>query len=378
MGFLATIIATWKHRLIDSRIDQSKPLDKTGIIRFGLITLAAMTTLAPTAAPAQAKQDMHVDDFARVEYISQPTFDAAGERVAYVLSKKKPDKDERYDEIWISDWASGKSQQLTNTRENDESQPRFSADGRYLYFLSDETVKQHQAKPKASSTGAEDSAEDEDDAQTQLWRQDIDSGARKPITAVKGGISDYALSPDNKFVAVIAAVGSRVDVDADKDPPIVVDRFIFKQDGSGYLDDRQDHVFIVDIGSGAQRQISTGDADFSTPRWSPDGTSIAVIRKGRTDREDRSPATELVTLSVRDSAARKLVALGNSIHTLEWSPDGMRIAFIDSEPKWGIYAQSTLGIVDAKNGKVSRPLQLDNWISDPIWSADGRELMALI
>ena len=112
-------------------------------------------------------------------------------------------------------------------------------------------------------------------------------GARSRSRTIPGGISDFDLSPDGKRAVVVAEVGRTVGSKAETPPPIETERFLFKRDGDGYLDDRTQQLFIVDLASGKARQLTAGERDHWHPAWSPDGKSIAYTAKdrGETDRD---------------------------------------------------------------------------------------------
>ena len=86
---------------------------------------------------------------------------------------------------------------------------------------------------------------------------------------------------------MVADVGLRVGDKAENPPPIEIDRFLFKWDGEGYLDDRTRQLFIVDLATGKARQLTSGQRDHWHPVWSPDGASLAYTAKerGETDRD---------------------------------------------------------------------------------------------
>ena len=95
--------------------------------------------------------------------------------------------------------------------------PRWSPDGKYISFLS----SRHEAKDK-----------------TQVWLMNRQGGEAYPLTKLKNNISQYLWSPDaKKLLLVVRDQINRPDSMKDKPAkPIVIDRFHFKQDGSGYLE----------------------------------------------------------------------------------------------------------------------------------------------
>src|SRR5262249_50075575 len=148
--------------------------------------------------------------------------------------------------------------QLTHTPES-ERLPRFSPDGRYLSFLSARNV------------------EGETD---QLWLMDRAGGEATRVTEMPGSINDYAWSPDSKRVVLVArdedpdaaAAKDKDKKDPDKTPsPIVIDRFQFKDDDTGYLRGVRQHLYLFDPQSRKSECLTPGDHNEYLPAWSPDG-----------------------------------------------------------------------------------------------------------
>src|SRR6185436_5982429 len=97
-------------------------------------------------------------------------------------------------------------------------------------------------------------------------------------------------------------------------------------------DDKKSHIWIVDVTSGATTQLTSGDQwNDSDPQWSPDGTRIAFVsnRTGKeSDGDDNSdvwvvPASGGEPVCISDHA--------DSDVSPRWSPDGKSIAFIGRE-----------------------------------------------
>jgi dipeptidyl aminopeptidase/acylaminoacyl peptidase len=92
---------------------------------------------------------------------------------------------------------------------------------------------------------------------------------------------------------------------------------------AGWKIDQQ--VFIVDRTGGAPRQLTFDDEPASSPRFSPDGHSLAFVRK-----RAGKPALHVIALGGGESRA---VALGDyEPQQFEWTPDGKAIAFTARKP----------------------------------------------
>jgi Tol biopolymer transport system component len=243
---------------------------------LALATFPCFTALAATP--------FVLDDYYLLAAVSEPAFSPGGDRIVYTVSRNDRKSDQSTSDLWSVPWSGGNPVQLTRTPKSSESQPRYARDGKSLFFLSD-------------------AGEDE---VTQLWRASAKGSGARRVTNIPGGISDYDLSPDGKRAVVIADVGRHVGSKAEIAPPIETDRFLFKLDGEGYLDDRTRQLFIVDLGSGKATQLTSGERDHWHAVWSPDGASLAYTAKpttmsscsesARVRRKRSAPRTDPITI----------------------------------------------------------------------------------
>ncbi len=319
------------------------------------------------ASPLQAqdKSPVTLDDVHRIVDITEPVFSPDGEHIAYTASTHNLDMDATVSDLWRVSWGGG-AEQLTNTPDNSEWSPAFG--GAVIAYLSDATK----------------------DEETQVFVMPVkgmsDGGGKgRQVTTLKGGVSEYALSPDGKTIIATAEVGPSVGADPDKPTPIVIDRFQFKEDGRDYIDDRRLHLFRIDVTTGVVEQLTQGVADYYSPAWSPDGSLISYVTKNA-DREDRHFNYDVFVMApVKGANPRKVSdyagadADPDTGARPQWSPDGKKLLWLQSgKDKWIYYAPFELTVADFDTGEVKLLARIDRWIYSPHWSADGTSVIALI
>jgi dipeptidyl aminopeptidase/acylaminoacyl peptidase len=325
----------------------------------GCVAGVVLATLP--AFSGAATTPFELDDYYLFANVSEPAFAPAGDRIAYTVSRNDAKSDKGTSDLWSVAWSGGAARQLTKTPKVSEWQPRYAHDGKTLYFLCDAGK----------------------DETTQLWRMSANGGSGRPITKVPGGISDFDLSPDGKRVAVIAEVGLAVGSKTDHPPPVETERFLFKRDGEGYLDDRTTQIFVVDLNTGKVRQLTSGERDHSRPAWSPDGKSLAYTAKDRGD-SDLDSNYEVFVQGVDAGEPKKLSTLDGPDNDpdwgarLSWSPDSRRVLWLEGgENKWIYYSSVQLAVADVTSGVVTRPARIDRWFYYPKFAPDG-SILALV
>jgi dipeptidyl aminopeptidase/acylaminoacyl peptidase len=108
-------------------------------------------------------------------------------------------------------------------------------------------------------------------------------------------------------------------------------------------------IWLVDVASGQQRPLLAGSGSYFSPRWSPDGTRLAYVAT-----DGGSPQLHVRWMVSGESA--RITGLPDSPGAIAWSPDGRRIAYTMFAPDEG----PKLGKVPPKpeGAKWADPLQV--------------------
>ena len=341
--------------------------------RFVLAVVVALGLAASLAQAQPARRPLTLADHSRIKAVADPQRSPDGQWVAYTVTTIDEEKDKRDSNVWMARWDGSEQLQLTSSPDG-ESSPRWSPDGKYLSFV--------------ASRGTED----EKKRGAQVWLLPRSGGEAMKLTDVQGGVSDYSWSPDSTRLVFVA---SDEDPDAEPEkkegwkrkttPPIVIDRYHFKQDREGYLTHVYKHIALFDIAAKTATTLTKGRVDDGSPSWSPDGTRIAFLSKRAHAEPDRTSNDDLWVIEARAGAepVRLTATPEGEGGRPAWSPDGSRLAIlVGDNDQHTAYGLDKLAVVPANAPQPAAPriltASLDRAVSSPSWSADGSRISFLL
>ena len=168
-------------------------------------------------------------------------------------------------------------------------------------------------------------------------------------------------------------------------PPIVIDRYHFKEDRDGYLTRHYTHLAVFDLATRAATAITAGQADDHSPSWSPDGTRLAFLSKRAHPDPDRTNNDDVWVVDAKAGATPRQMTntpqaeAGRPV----WSPDGSRLAILvgDDDTHYA-YELHKLAVLAANAPGPTAPRflspGLDRAVSNPSWSKDGQRVSFLL
>lgn len=268
--------------------------------------------------------------------------------------------------IWVQDMASGAVTRLTDTASNN-ADPKWSADGRKIYFLSDRS------------------------GSMQVWRMNAAGGDATQITGSGSGegvpnIEGFGVSPDEKHIWWVQAVqtarrkSSDVYEDMDKSKARIYDDLMARHwdywDEGSYR-----HTFIGELGKG----LVTGgtdimpDAQWDAPlapyfdmaeiAWNNAGTMLAYTCKPLTGTEYAVSTDSDIFVYVLESGVTQNICKPVNVNTGEpvasdkavmagydkypvWSPDDTKIAFLSQRRAGNESDKARLFLYDCRTGDM--------------------------
>ncbi len=168
-----------------------------------------------------------------------------------------------------------------------------------------------------------------------------------------------------------------------------------KSEYDGERKEYRSQIMVAELDGGEPQAFTQGGKDGS-PRFSPDGNTIAFVRPDDADRK------QLWLISASGGEARRLTSVAGGVAEYAWSPDGTKIAFVSdvdpnappkgeesSEPRvavvrriryrfdtqgWRGDTHSHIFVVDVESGET-RQLTDGDWDDHmPAWSPDGTRI----
>src|ERR1700676_2974382 len=183
-----------------------------------------------------------IEDLYRVKFLGTPRIAPDGKRVVFTVKTIDAGKHEYRSSIWVVPFEGGEARRLTMGTADAHS-PSWSPDGKWLAFVS-----KREGEPQSKDT-----AKQKGQGKGQIWLLPADGGEAHQLTFMQHGASNPVWSPDSKRVIFNALVGPADEENEDGKPlpkVRVIDRLMYRLDGVGYIYERRQHLFLMDIAGG--------------------------------------------------------------------------------------------------------------------------------
>ncbi|HJT86619.1 MAG TPA: S9 family peptidase [Bryobacteraceae bacterium] len=118
-----------------------------------------------------------------------------------------------------------------------------------------------------------------------------------------------------------------------RDPQVSPDgrQVLFVQSDADWKADRRiAHIWKINSDGTGLVQMTSGQDGENSPRWSPDGRTIAFIAKRGTEPE---AVAQIQTMPAKGGEARALTSHATAVSAIAWAPDGSSLYFLASDAK---------------------------------------------
>ena len=326
--------------------------------------LAALLLCLAVAAPASAAPPLSMEDIFSLEYADDPRISPDGDRVVYIRRAMDRMSDRVSGALWTID-ADGRRHRPLVTAFESVRHPRWSPAGDRLAWVGTRN------------------------GETHIWMRWMDTGETAPISDPRGNPTSLSWAPDGSALAFTmhiedegpspAPLPARPE-GAEWAPAVkVIDRFVYRADGRGYLAPGYSQVFVVPAEGGTPRQVTHGPYDHAgEPAWLP-GADQLVISANRRDDADLEPLdSDLWLVSLDDGEMRRLTTRFGPDRAPQVSPDGRSILFTGFDDTLLGYHQERLYVLDLESGKIRRlAAELDMPVRAPAWGSRGNSVYFL-
>jgi acylaminoacyl-peptidase len=318
---------------------------------------ASSSSIEPYTPPDDPRL-FTVNDVFDLEWAADPRISPDGRYVVYVRGSMDVMLDRRRGQLWLASVDGKAHEPLTSLDDGDFRAPRWSPDGDRIAFV-----------------GAERSG-------SQLHVRWMKTGQTARITNLIAAPSEVEWSPDGTMLAFTMRVKDSPPPLAKlpeppegakwADPPTVIDKMTYREDGDGYVRPGFDHLFVVPADGGSPQQLSTETYHHEDPAWTRDG-SILVVANRRPDWEHDPRESEIYEVVLATGEIKALTDRDGPDESPVVSPDGKRIAYVGYDDKLRGHHVTRLHVMN-RDGSGSRVLTagLDRSVRGPVWSADGK------
>lgn len=194
--------------------------------------------------------------------------------------------------------------------------------------------------------------------------------------------SDPNISPDGKLIAYVVTK---------------IDRALNRRNSSIWM--------VASDGSGTPWQFTTAPQNSTSPRWSPDGKSLAFLSSRPSETAPataEAPRSQVYLLAMSGGEAKRITNLKNGVSLFRWSPDGKRLVVVSrvgpsdakadtkdrsdvrhyknttykfNDTGWFDDRRTHFWVVEIASGNAKQITEGDDWNdSDPQWSPDSSRI----
>ena len=382
------------------------------VIRHLSFVIVLSLTATSTCALAEKRNITEKDLFDFV-WIGDPQVSPDGSRVAFVRVTVNDKKEGYNTSIWTVPLEGGQEpHQLT--KGDHDSVPRWSPDGKFLFFL---RATEKNGKPEPPQLAIVPMAGGDSFVFTDLpkcagspsWAPDGKTIAFTSDTNAEDLAKQEKKKAKEEEAKKAGSGNASAGADERESDVRVITRAVYRQDNESYVDPKHPtHIWLVSAPRSADekvkpRQLTTGRFDEDSVTWSKDGSQIYFTSDRNDEPYYELPKTDLYSVAAAGGEPVKITTIdlqlggfGPGGGALSLSPDGKQVAFTASTTRpITSYTQPDLWVLDllpnAKPRNLTANFDFDvpgfvigdgappraGGQNKPIWTPDGKGLIAV-
>ena len=309
---------------------------------------------------SNAQRWIRPNDVYRLNTISGPKISPEGNWILYAHSTVDSAKDKYQSKLYMVSNDGKETVSLTEQTKS-FSGANWSPDGKYISFM---------ASGKEEKEGS------------QLYLLDRRGGEAKQQTHIKGEIRGYQWFPDGKKILLTIKEFNYADTaKSNVRNPYEIDRYQFKADNEGYLDNRKTHLYIWHLAEKKLDTLTRGKNNEQDADISADGTKIVYTSNVSAD-PDKNDNTDLFLIAAEKNATPEvLTSFKGGDNSPKFSANGQKIAYIRSasEAAFDMYDLKLLCVLDI-GSKQSQVISgsLDRSVEQIQWTKEGNSILAVV
>jgi dipeptidyl aminopeptidase/acylaminoacyl peptidase len=176
-----------------------------------------------------------------------------------------------------------------------------------------------------------------------IWSYSLDDDLKKPLAPIHEShyfmghqaLKNFAWAPNGRYIAYVSTEAS-VHTETGSGNVKVIDRLLYKTKGGRgrppVADEALSHIWLVDVNGGKPQLLTTGVYNEHSLAWSPDSARLAFI-SNRSGNPDNNQLYDLWSVDIKTKKVVRYTENFGSVHQPSWSPDGKWIAFLGTRSK---------------------------------------------
>jgi len=342
------------------------------------VLLCIVLPLVVAATPAQSKRPLQLRDLYSMKRVFAPALSPDAQWVAYTLTTMDVPNNTSSSDLWLSS-LDGKTVRRLTTHPSADRNPVWSPDGRIIAFESTRsgenqiwTLDLQGGEPRQLTTLATG-------ARQAVWSPDGSLIAFVSEVFPEFSTVPFALSDSLNRVRLS-------DMQKTKVTARVYTRLLVRH-WDTWTDGRRNHIFLQPLAGGEPRDLTPGDRDAVPTSttfsggidfdFSPDGKEIAYTATPFPQRiEAWSTNHDVFLVPIGGGTAKPLTTNPAADGFPRYSPDGKYIAYrAQSRPgfeadRWQLMlCERVTGAIRSLTG------EFDASVGSPVWSSDSRSLL---